>query len=45
MNPGSGGGARGGVSKEVVDLQKELAAKAAEIMEISRRLGVAAEIP
>jgi len=41
----SNGGGRGGVSKEVVDLQKELAAKVAEVAEISRRIGVAAEIP
>ena len=44
MNSGGGSG-RGGVSQEIIDLQKELSAKVSEMAEISRRIGVAAEIP
>jgi len=46
MNPNGGaGGGRSGVSKEVADLQKEMAAKVSELAEISRRIGVAVDIP
>ena len=41
----SGNGGRSGVSMEVVDMQKELVAKVTELAEISRRIGVAVEIP